>query len=553
MDVRSVIKAVFGVAVVVLLAGGWIGAPTDEFGIQSAQVYKQKQEKALKISYPSSSGSVSAYFCKPQGQGPFPAVIYNHGGQGKRIGGAPRETCLALSQAGFIGLAPIYRPGIAFDGYVGDIFAALEYLKKLPDVDAERLGIIGFSRGGLATLVVSIYRGDLKAIVLMAPAPGENNLLSTYLPKVDKIQAPVLLQVAQNDIASPANHVAIAQATEEALKAARKNARLIVYPAYGNNGHRMFFRIGPYWQDTLAFLQNNLAATPAKTTAASDAVHQKLKELKQEVAGFSKHRMPTKEHYHRIEKDLIWLAEQGVPAEELTAIRQLLEPWNPSLIAEGDRARQPASEEMGRQPAIEASGGVLPPASGCSNDRPVLTHDFTDFSKIRQITAPGSPSAEGPKGHSFVWTGGVRVPIYVPINGVLRAGTFGLQDGVPHYTLIFQVKGSCSFEFRLAHITEPIQSIKDVLPQTAPADSRDVPATAELDFPAGSLVGYTVGNVPSGNWDFGFYDLAKEGSLAAQGASGRHRHGLCWVDYYSPEKQPAYQALLTGPTSVCSF
>lgn len=114
-------------------------------------------------------------------------------------------------------------------------------------------------------------------------------------------------------------------------------------------------------------LQNNLAVTPLGTAAVDDALHQKLKELKQEVANFHKNRMPTKEHYHRIEKDLARLAEQGAPAEELAAIRQLLEPWNPLIIVEGDKARQ-AARELEQVPSSPAGGSgqtpstIMPPA-----------------------------------------------------------------------------------------------------------------------------------------------------------------------------------------------
>lgn len=511
---------------------------------------------ASKITYPreDGNGQVWAYFCVPQGVGPFPAVIYNHGGRGDQIGGAPEATCQALAEAGFIGIAPLYTPHIAWSGYIGDIFSTITYLRTHSQVDSSRLAIMGFSRGGAATLETSVFRpNDFKAIILMASGPGENNSLAAHLSYVSKISAPVLIQVAENDRAAPADHLALAKTTHQAFQAAGKTSQLIVYPADGTNGHQMFFELGDYWKDTLAFLESNLSVAPVKTAiVGEDAIHKELKQLKQEVNNFHKHSIPTKEHYHRIEKDLVRLEQGGAPAEELVAIRQLLEPWNPSAMTESDRTRQATAEEQKKREASQVDY-VLPPGLGCRNDRPVLTHDFTDFSKIRQITAPGSPSAEGPKGHAFIWTGGERVPVYVPTHAVLRAGTFGLQDGVPHYTLIFQVKGSCSFELRLAHITEPIQSIKNVLPQTPPADSRDIPVTTELDFPAGFLVGHTVGNVPSGNWDFGWYDTVKEGPLASHGSFGRHRYGLCWADYYSPEKQPLYRALLTGPKMVCTY
>ena len=45
---------------------------------------------------------------------------------------------------------------------------------------------------------------------------------------------------------------------EEALLAANKETTLLVYPPFGNDGHRMFFEIGGYWQDIESFLIDNL-------------------------------------------------------------------------------------------------------------------------------------------------------------------------------------------------------------------------------------------------------------------------------------------------------
>jgi len=42
------------------------------------------------------------YIASLTGTGPFPAVLYNHGGLGTAVGGNLRETIVALAQAGYI-------------------------------------------------------------------------------------------------------------------------------------------------------------------------------------------------------------------------------------------------------------------------------------------------------------------------------------------------------------------------------------------------------------------------------------------------------------------
>ena len=240
-------------------------------------------------------------------------------------------------------------------------------------------------------------------------------------------------------------------------------------------------------------------------------------------------------HYQGLKKKLDYLTSKGI--KDLAPYYTILEERSPTAIAEGDRAAQAAREAEEKKRASQRDG-VLPPESGCRNDPVVLTRDITDFSTIKTITAPGTPVSgrDVAKGHSFIWTGGERVPVYAPIDAVLESMDSGPQDGVTHSTLIFRVKGNCSFVFRFAHITEPDRSF-----------------AIGTSLPAGALIGYTVGNVPSGNWDFGLYDLAKDGPLAKINAFGRHRFGLCWIDYYSSEKQQKYRSLLEGPRIVCSF
>ncbi|MBI1953879.1 MAG: dienelactone hydrolase family protein [Candidatus Omnitrophica bacterium] len=192
----------------------------------------------------------------PQGEGPFPAVIYNHGGFGGFIAGPPRETAQALAQAGYVGLSPIRRDDVAMEGNLEDVLAAVDYVKGLEKVDPHRIALLGFSRGGLLVLMAAAERTDLTAIVLMAPAPGRGHL-GPVLDRLNRVHVPVLLMVASND-EKQADHVGIAKEIHQRLKAEGKNSKLIVYPPYGSDGHRLFFEVGAYWKDLLAFLQTYL-------------------------------------------------------------------------------------------------------------------------------------------------------------------------------------------------------------------------------------------------------------------------------------------------------
>ena len=72
-------------------------------------------------------------------------------------------------------------------------------LKVMGEVDAESIGILGFSRGGLLTLMAIKERPEqIRMTVLMAPATGNNafsNTLQDLSPGSDR---PILILVSQN-------------------------------------------------------------------------------------------------------------------------------------------------------------------------------------------------------------------------------------------------------------------------------------------------------------------------------------------------------------------
>ncbi|MBI4226673.1 MAG: dienelactone hydrolase family protein [Candidatus Omnitrophica bacterium] len=208
------------------------------------------------ILYPSGGLRIKGSLCTPEGPGPFPAVIYNHGGRRGAIGGAPVETCEALAEAGFVGFAPVLRTDMTIEESLEGVLAAVDDVKGLAFADPRRIGIIGFSRGGLLTLMAATRRSDVNAIVLMAPAPGQGHL-DRVLPEARQITAPVLLMVSEND-RSPVDHVQVIRKIQQALESAGQRVKLIRYPPYGNDGHQMFFKVGDYWNDVLAFFKDAL-------------------------------------------------------------------------------------------------------------------------------------------------------------------------------------------------------------------------------------------------------------------------------------------------------
>jgi carboxymethylenebutenolidase len=224
------------------------------------------QEKAIgaeviEVVYTTKPKTLKGYLCRPSGPGPFPAVLYNHGGVGDIIGGAPKETCEALAAAGFVGFAPIRRQTRSMVGQLDDVLAGFEYLLGLDYVDRNRIAMMGFSRGGALTFKAAARTASIKAAVIMASAnpPPESGFT---LRDAVNIRIPVLLLVAKNDTGSRKtmgqNTLEGMRRMSAALTAAGNTPKMIVYPPYNNDGHEMFFEIGAYWTDVVEFLKRHL-------------------------------------------------------------------------------------------------------------------------------------------------------------------------------------------------------------------------------------------------------------------------------------------------------
>jgi dipeptidyl aminopeptidase/acylaminoacyl peptidase len=199
-----------------------------------------------KVKYRSSVGDldVPAYVFQPlQKRGPkgHAALIWVHGGVHGDWSITMWPFVREAVERGYVVICPEYRGStgygrdhymkIDYGGYeVDDVMSAVEFLKTLPHVDQDRLGMMGWSHGGYITLF-SVFRDvtPIKAAAAIVPVtnlvfrlsykgPGYQSSFSTQdrirglpfekqdeyirrspLYHVDKLKTPLLVHVATND------------------------------------------------------------------------------------------------------------------------------------------------------------------------------------------------------------------------------------------------------------------------------------------------------------------------------------------------------------------
>lgn len=142
------------------------------------------------VTVTSGARAVPATVVVPDGTGPFPAVVMNHGhGGGRQEGGGFERLAKALADAGIMTIRMDF-PGTGdskapfTEGYlsnmIADSNASLAYLLANYPADPARLGILGYSMGGRIALTIAAT-GDnpYKSIGLLAPSafPGKSLLM----------------------------------------------------------------------------------------------------------------------------------------------------------------------------------------------------------------------------------------------------------------------------------------------------------------------------------------------------------------------------------------
>ncbi len=132
--------------------------------------------KTEKISYLSDGLRVTAYLVQPVAEGNYPCIIYNRGGN--REFGSLNYSKIAfimakLSSYGYVVIGSQYRGNDGGEGKeefggedVNDIINLIPLLKKIKNADPSRIGVYGWSRGGMMTYLALKRTPDIKAAVV---------------------------------------------------------------------------------------------------------------------------------------------------------------------------------------------------------------------------------------------------------------------------------------------------------------------------------------------------------------------------------------------------
>jgi dienelactone hydrolase len=232
---------------------------------------------------------LEAYLYRPQGSGPFPLIVYNHGsaqpGKEREEWPAPYVARLVVPK-GYALLVPERRGygksegktfgeavgqdrGPAFvrrqQDEAGDVNAAVEYVLRLPNggIDPRRVVIMGVSFGGIVTTLAAGESARYAAAVIQAPGAlnwnRSEDLRAALTAAAAKIRIPVQCAVAENDLTTES-----ARAVCAAAQRAGARTDLKIYPPYDRGqqrpgtapGHALFGRAGvDIWEEDLfAFL-----------------------------------------------------------------------------------------------------------------------------------------------------------------------------------------------------------------------------------------------------------------------------------------------------------
>jgi carboxymethylenebutenolidase len=183
-------------------------------------------------------GEASGIFMKPEGKGPFPAVVVipEWWGLNEQVLGQARKL---MAEGYAVYAVDIYRGkvtkdkdeahqlmmGLSQDQALADLKTATGYLRSRPDVNGDKVGVIGWCMGGRYALLLGAEDPKLAAVVAYYGAPP------TDPASVARIKAPVLGNYGGEDKGPSPETV---RAFEAAAKKAGPAVDVKIYPGAGH-------------------------------------------------------------------------------------------------------------------------------------------------------------------------------------------------------------------------------------------------------------------------------------------------------------------------------
>jgi carboxymethylenebutenolidase len=190
------------------------------------------------VSYKSGGETVSGFLATPGTPGKHPAVVVIHEWWG--LNDWVKEQTQKFADQGYVALAvDLYRGktatspdeahelmrGVPDDRGMRDLEAAFAYLASRPDVNAAKIGSVGWCMGGGWSIKFAVNEPKLAAcIVNYGPLP-------TDAANIARIKAPVLGNFGANDRGIPPDSV---RAFETAMKADGKATDIKIYDGAGH-------------------------------------------------------------------------------------------------------------------------------------------------------------------------------------------------------------------------------------------------------------------------------------------------------------------------------
>jgi carboxymethylenebutenolidase len=241
--------------------------------VQSDAV-KAFRKTALAVEFPSNGLMLRGWVYKPAGDGPFPAIIWNHGAE--KFASARPEFGLFCTQHGYLVFVPVRHghspsPGRYFsdaiqeyiaagadrasvqkkvvaieEEYNEDVVAALIWLKKQTYINANAIAVAGAAYGGLQSLLTAERGLDLRACIAFGPGAmswSNREIRQRTIEAVQRTKVPMFLVQAENDYSLGPSNV-LGPILRE--KGGANQAK--IYPAFGSTHAEGLFGLAS-WEE----------------------------------------------------------------------------------------------------------------------------------------------------------------------------------------------------------------------------------------------------------------------------------------------------------------
>jgi len=217
-------------------------------------------------------GVMIAAIARPPGVGPFPSVLVLHGTHG--FARQYVQVAEELAQKGLLAVAACWFSGGGGNGSrfvtppipcpdappmpamtspesvrtaVQTVGALVQATRGLPGVRADRLGLVGHSRGGGAAMNYVLQAGDVQAVVVHSGGYGTqpaNHAAEFNIPIL-------ILHGTADGAANGGNAVTTVQMAREFEAALRREGKPVEAMYYDGGGHDSFFEDRTQYEDEL--------------------------------------------------------------------------------------------------------------------------------------------------------------------------------------------------------------------------------------------------------------------------------------------------------------